>query len=301
MASSLVEELQMDAINRDVRVSDFLRKALLVSSKLDIPGVPSWIDKELSGYEGTDDTPPYRKLYGRVVARTIRGWVPVQFPTTDLQASVAEQTVYQSVAEIEELLAANEELRCNFSPEGQHLLQQLFRAETEFTCMHSRASLAAILDEVRSRILRWSMELSKAGIRGDGLTFTQQEKRVAHNIVVEGVMNVGVIGDVHSATNIAVGERAHAGNVEAKDIQELVSAIEPHVSSVALPAAEKVALVNVLEDLKQQGAKGNANVSKLRPIFRRMLQVVGKISDDVLSAGIKVVVETWMKAHGMVP
>jgi|RhiMetdeSRZDD1v2_1073273.scaffolds.fasta_scaffold302025_2 hypothetical protein len=34
MPGSLIEDLQRDAINRDLRVSDLLRKALLVSSKL---------------------------------------------------------------------------------------------------------------------------------------------------------------------------------------------------------------------------------------------------------------------------
>jgi hypothetical protein len=58
MAGSLVEELQRDAVNPGVRVSDLLRKALLVPSKLDIPGVPEWIDKELSGYDLADEVPP---------------------------------------------------------------------------------------------------------------------------------------------------------------------------------------------------------------------------------------------------
>src|SRR5437016_860562 len=171
MQGSLIEDVQRDAINCDLRVSDLLRKALLVSSKLDIPGVPYWIDKELSGYELKDEVPLYRKLHGRVMARTFRGWLPVQFPTTELQSKVAEQVIYQSMGEIEELLPGNDDLRCNFAPEAQQLLQQIFRRETEFTCMHSRASLASIPDEVRNRILRWSIELDKAGIKGDGLTF----------------------------------------------------------------------------------------------------------------------------------
>ena len=67
MPDSLVDELQTDAVNRTVRVSDLLRKALLVASKLDIPGVPEWINKELSGYEPHDTIPAYREVRGRVM------------------------------------------------------------------------------------------------------------------------------------------------------------------------------------------------------------------------------------------
>ena len=47
--ASLIEQLQQDAVDRTVRTSDLLRKALLVAAKLEIPNVPSWIEKELSG------------------------------------------------------------------------------------------------------------------------------------------------------------------------------------------------------------------------------------------------------------
>ncbi len=254
MAGSLVEELQRDAVNPDFRVSDLLRKALLVASKLDIPGVPEWIDKELSGYDLADEVPPYRMLRGRVMLRTFHGWRPVQFPSTEFERKVAEQPLKQSVAEIEELISGNSEVRWAFPPEVQQALQAMFQQETEFTCFSTRASMAAVLDEVRNRILRWSMDLDKAGIRGDGLTFTQQEKAAAHSIVVQGVMNVGVVGDVHSAGNIAAGDHAHAGNVTSKEIQELVAAIEPHVQAVSLSAGDKDALRTALVDLVKVSA-----------------------------------------------
>jgi hypothetical protein len=95
MPSSLIEDLQGDAINREVHVSSLLREALLVSSKLEVPGVPTWIDSELSGYQHAIEVPGYRRLRGRVMARTLRGWTPVQFPTAEFDSSVSEQLIYQ--------------------------------------------------------------------------------------------------------------------------------------------------------------------------------------------------------------
>jgi hypothetical protein len=77
MSGSLIEQLQLDSIDRNVRTSDLLRKALLVASKLDIPGVPQWIENELSGYTGNNEVPAYRRIQGRIMAKTYSGWVPV--------------------------------------------------------------------------------------------------------------------------------------------------------------------------------------------------------------------------------
>jgi hypothetical protein len=93
MPGSLIEQLQMEAVDRNVRTSDLLRKALLVASRLDIPGVPEWINKELSGYELKDVVPAYRRIHGRVMARTFHGWRPVQFPTNEVESMITEQTV----------------------------------------------------------------------------------------------------------------------------------------------------------------------------------------------------------------
>lgn len=47
---SIVVELQRDSLNPAVSVSDFLRKALLIATKLDVPAFKTWIENELSGY-----------------------------------------------------------------------------------------------------------------------------------------------------------------------------------------------------------------------------------------------------------
>ena len=55
--AGLVFDLQADAMNRAVGVSDLLRKAKAVSKKLRTPEVYEWIDRELNGYEKTATFP----------------------------------------------------------------------------------------------------------------------------------------------------------------------------------------------------------------------------------------------------
>jgi hypothetical protein len=75
LATSLVDELQFDALNGAVSVSSLLRKVLLVAAKLEVTDIPEWVNKELSGYGDDDSLPPYRTLYGTVNAKTFHGAV----------------------------------------------------------------------------------------------------------------------------------------------------------------------------------------------------------------------------------
>ena len=68
--SSLVLELQADAINQEVSCSDLLRKALVVSKKLEVDSIENWLYQELNGYSGSpsDEIPDYRIIRGQVKA-----------------------------------------------------------------------------------------------------------------------------------------------------------------------------------------------------------------------------------------
>jgi AbiTii len=211
LATSLIDELQLDASNAAVSVSGLLRKALMVAAKLELSDVPEWINKELSGYSNGDSLPTYRVLYGAVKAKSLRGWVPVQFPTNDLQEMISRQFVHDSVSEIEALTKRDGHLVHGFPPEAQHLLQNLFQYETEFMCFLERARFDGILGEIRNQVLRWAIALDKAGIRGEGLSFTNAEKEKAHSMVFHadnGSITIGVVGDVAGQANVATGEPA---------------------------------------------------------------------------------------------
>jgi hypothetical protein len=77
MATSLIDELQLDASNSAVSVPSLLRKALMVAAKLELSDIPEWINKELSGYGLDDLLPAYRIPYGTVKAKGFGGrWIP---------------------------------------------------------------------------------------------------------------------------------------------------------------------------------------------------------------------------------
>ncbi len=65
--NSIVMELQSKAMQRSSNISDLLRMALLVSTKLGIHEFREWIQKELGGYRGLE-VPDYRIIHTTISA-----------------------------------------------------------------------------------------------------------------------------------------------------------------------------------------------------------------------------------------
>ena len=302
MPNSLIDELQLDASNPAIPVTALLRKALMVAAKLELPGVPEWINKELSGYRGEDTVPEYRIIYGSVKARNpFHGWIPVQFPTNDFQETASRKDVTESVAQIEALTKRDGALVQVFPSEAQRVLQQMFQQDTEFTCFLEKSHFEGILDEIRNQVIRWAIALDRAGIRGDGLSFTGAEKEKAHNLVVHadgGTLNIGVIGNVAGQANVATGSHPMAGSISAEDVTALVAEITKNVGGLNLSAADVSELNAALAELDKTKPD---EPSKVRQILNRVLGVVGRAGETIITVGTRAYVETWMRQHGLAP
>lgn len=64
--TSLVRELQREALDSNVPVTDLLRKALVVARKLGIKEFQEWIELELDGYKKGGGIPDYPVVKGTV-------------------------------------------------------------------------------------------------------------------------------------------------------------------------------------------------------------------------------------------
>ena len=181
--SSVVVELQREALDRAVRVSDLLRKALVVARKLGLQEFQAWIDKELKGYGKEDDPPEYREVSGEIRGRNpVRGWIPILFEDPKEGERLSRRKCGQSVAEIEHLLEGKREkgsLHMPFPHELQLRLSRGFGFETQVTLFTQYSALARIIDSVRTIVLNWALQLEDDGIVGEGLSFTEQERKVA--------------------------------------------------------------------------------------------------------------------------
>jgi len=181
--SSVVIELQRDALDRAVQVSDLLRKALVVARKLGLTEFHAWIDKELKGYSREDDVPEYRDVSGQIRAwNPYRGWIPVIINDVSLAELLSRRKCAQSIAELEHLVRDGKDdgvLHMPFPEETRRRLSHAMGFDTEVSLFTQRAALVGIVDAVRTVILNWALKLEEDGILGEGLSFTLKEREAA--------------------------------------------------------------------------------------------------------------------------
>jgi len=89
---SVVIELQQDALNRDVSITDLLRKSYVVARKLQIQDFEKWITNELEGYTEQSEIPEYRVVTGEVKAwNQYHGWQPVYFEDAKVAEAISKR------------------------------------------------------------------------------------------------------------------------------------------------------------------------------------------------------------------
>lgn len=191
--AGLVLELQRDALDRNVKVDDLLRKAYAVSRKLELTDMQKWIQLELRGYESISDCPNYRIMFGEIKFRHPRtGWQPVYIQHSELEDKLRSRPNCQSVGELQDLLRNDSStLHASFLPNEQALLMEVTGARLEFSLLLSRQHIVKILDAVRTTILDWSLDLESQKIMGDGLTFSKEEAVTAKQINYNTTNHIG--------------------------------------------------------------------------------------------------------------
>jgi hypothetical protein len=181
--SSVVIELQREALDRGVRVSDLLRKALVVARKLGLREFQTWIEKELNGYGNGDDVPEYREMFGEVRGwNPVRGWIPLLFEDPKEGEMLSHRKCGQAIAEIEHMLEGKKEkssLHMPFPQDLQRRLSRGFGFETQVTLITQYSGMVRIIDSARTIVLNWALKLEEDGILGEGLYFTEREKKMA--------------------------------------------------------------------------------------------------------------------------
>jgi hypothetical protein len=203
--SSLVEELQRDALDGRTDVSTLLRKAYVVATKLGLAEFKSWCDRELNGYDR--DLPEYRK--GPAVLKAwnpYNGWIPVMMPGDPETARIlSTHREWGPIGPIQDLV--NQPNPHGYfvetlGPEEQDFLMRGSRLPFQVSRHIGASSLVVILDAVRNIILDWSLKLEAEGIIGQGMSFSKDEKSIAqsHSADLQSVVNNITIQNMNNSS-----------------------------------------------------------------------------------------------------
>jgi hypothetical protein len=109
---------------------------------------------------------------------------------------------------------------------------------------------------VRNAILDWSLKLEKAGILGNGLMFSTEEKQMAHdpttNITIGHVENFsGVAGSVSGRSSVSAQVNARR-DLDLQEIRQFLDQVADNLEGAGLSAVQKSSLAKQIEVARGQ-------------------------------------------------
>lgn len=216
--SSLILELQRDALDPSISVLYILRKAGVVASKLNIVEFQQWVELEMNGYSNGPLIPRYRYINGEVKALDpYRGWIPVVSDISDIVDVISEMPLSQPISELEFLIKNKPDLQIGFPSTLQSTLRNLTGSNFRFALHFHASQIGKLMEATRDIVLRWAVDLEKDGILGNGMAFSREEKDVAASInyhiekFINHVQRGAITMSENHSTNIQPGRDANVG------------------------------------------------------------------------------------------
>ncbi len=216
---NLVNELQVSAEQDDVLT--VLRKTKRLASKLDRQDIAVWLQAEQNGYPDEMPVPEYREIvtsfafdtngyipagYGRIVKGVIdlpSLGVPLPFAAKQSISVILNwidrvKTGGRLFMPLDDTDFAQTVRRAyGFNPQFAHQIILLFSL--------NESQILAIPEQIKDKVLDWACDLERAGVTGEGLTFSTKEKQIAHSVTFN--IDNSTIGQLtNSGTNQRSGK-----------------------------------------------------------------------------------------------
>ena len=202
----LILQIRQACLDGSYSLADALRLAKVASSLLDLDEFGAWVDQELNGYRGAafDEIPAYRKIVGAPQGwNAYRGWMPILFQHEKEAQAIATAPISSPIAHIESLDPAGD-YSLGYGPPQRAMIWKAIGTTTELRLSLDVLQVKVIADTVRNILLDWTLKLQKAGVLGENLEFTEDEKSRSIS-ATQHIENYYHIGDVGAFVQTATG------------------------------------------------------------------------------------------------
>ena len=284
----LILELQGAALDPNVRVSDLLRKALVVSKKLAVEDVDQWIQRELNGYSSNESIPSYRRIRGTVkVWNPHHGWQSVNFRNAEFGEMISTQSIGQAIGELDDLRlrAVNDDLQAPFSQKQVNMLMKAMEIPLQPSLHVAYTGIVGILDSVRNNILVWALDLERKGILGEGMTFSKEEKSAATQVSYQITNNIGSM--THSQLQQhSSGTQVINSGLDLAALAQVVSTMREVLPKLALDSAVKGEYLAELGTLESQSKSPKPKASILSESLKSVRTILEGAAGNYLAGDL---------------
>jgi len=231
---SLVLKLQKKCLNKEEKLQNLLREALVISTKLKLNEFKQWINYELKGYYRLEDEniPNYREVACSVkLMNPYQGLIPLVINNKEMADILSHVKLPSPISELENLVSKESKVdTISVGLTDRQKITIMKLAKTDFVPYREtpKVQVFRVIEEVRNVLLEWTLKLEEDGILGsDDLMFSEEEKETAKSIHIENFN--GVMGDVDKLGNFSTGKKSintYNENNLALEIDKLIKEIQ---------------------------------------------------------------------------
>jgi len=287
--NSLVLELQKDALDKNTRVSDILRKAFVVSKKLCIIKIEEWLENELNGYPSNSNIPDYRTVHGQIkVWNPYQGWQPLNFSDPKEAEILTKRKINQSIGELDSIVENSKggELQVPFTQNIINSLMKSMETPLHPVLFISYTEVIKILNVARNTILNWSLQLEKEGILGEGMSFSKKEKQIADKVTYQITNYIGSMQNSQLQQDSSGAIQKLNIKININDLLAFIAELNKSINKLNLEKNEKQELITKVDII---GKQANSSKPKEKIIFeslKTLRTILEGVAGNVIVAGL---------------
>lgn len=272
VVSSIVIDLQKEAMNSDIETSKLLRKAYVVARKLKIKKFEEWIELELKGYRG-EKIPSYRNVRGELKYKTPSyGYQDLLIDHEGISDIFSTRNLNNSIAELEDLYnqGGTDPIIFPIPPEIQISFLKEFNKNIgpEYLFV-ATPRIKAILDAVRNIVLDWALKLEEDGILGEDLQFSIEEREIAekksskyNTMIKDSVVQMGD-GNIQTVNQMNLDE-----------VSTILTEIKDSLDKLKLPADQEKELDIGINTIESQISSQKPNQVIIKESFKSIRNIL---------------------------
>jgi len=286
---SIIHELQLEAMNSTSSITDLLRKVLVVARKLKINDFEQWVDEELNGYNvPLKELPEYRDIVGKVQwFNPFRGWCPVIIEDERILDIVSKVKLNQPITELEHLISSDSDHLIYQIPQTQqNLLSKMFGETAEFRLYFGKSQCQRMIDAVRNIILEWALKLEEDGILGEGLSFSNEEKKEAskNNYTVNNFY--GNANGVQIQQNTSHSTQTIINEMDFDKISNFISTLKDNMNQIGLQKEEQKVVESEIENISTELASTEPKPSVLKQSLQSIRTTLEGTAGNLTASGL---------------
>ena len=292
----LVESIIVDITNRDISISDLLRKVHVLAFKLNNEPLKHWLNCEVNGYEQDAEIPKYRKLsavlFGQIEQN--RGFsgsmiyhhfrLPIDHLPDKIKSLIQSWDYRSPINEIQHILDSSKSdgsVRVTCSNQIIPLVSKALESNIYVNQVWLEVplyDLSNIVDSVKNKLLDIMLGIDTELNLGVDFNLPQNQQRVnnvVNNIITAGVANFGDNSTIEIAnTSITV----NPGHITDEKLLTKLSDIVNNISKINSDHE----IVELLNEIKSE-LSTEKRPKKLKLFFNAILGISTGVATNLIT------------------